>query len=287
MSRIIPKRRAHKKVGPLIIFQYVIAIVFSLVMLFPLYWMLISSLKTSDEMLAAVPTLWPQSFRFANYTDVLAMAPFGLYFFNTIVSTLGIMAGQLIIGIFAAYGFSKGDFKGKNILFLLVLGALMIPIQITFVPIYIMTARLNWINSFPGLIVPNLASAYFIFMLRQTFMSVDNSYLEAGRIDGMGRFSLIFKVLVPMCQATLITVTLITFIDGWNSYFWPKMITTRETRRTIALGVTHLRQTFAGQETSNYNQIMAGAVMAIMPIVVLFGFMQKYILTGMSKAAMK
>ena len=267
--------------------QYILAVSITLLMLFPIYWMVITSLKTSDELLLAVPTLWPKVFKWSNYTEALKMAPFGLYIFNTIIMTAGIMFLQLSIGIFAAYGFAKGKFKGRDILFLIVLGALMIPIQVTFVPIYVMVANLNWINSFKGLIVPQAVSAYTIFMLRQTFMSLDNSYLEAARVDGMGRIGIIFKILVPMCKPTIITVGIITFINSWNAYFWPKMVTTNQTRRTIAQGVYELKRSYAGLETMNYNQIMAGAVMAIIPIVVLFVLLQKYILTGVSKVAMK
>lgn len=267
--------------------QYTIAFVVTLIVIFPLFWMFISSVKSADELLLPVPTFWPQEWHFENYSDVLNMAPFGLYYFNTIVMTLGIMVLQLSIGIFAAYGFSKGSFAGKNFLFLVVLGGLMIPIQVTFVPIYVLCARLGWINTFAGLIIPNAVSAYFIFMLRQTFMSVDNSYLEAARVDGMGRVGLIFRILCPMCKPTLMTVTIITFIDGWNSYFWPKIITTNEARRTVSIGVTMLRNTFAGMQTSNNHQIMAGAVIAVVPIILVFAVLQKYLLTGFSKAAMK
>lgn len=281
LSRELAGRRVR------VVLQYAVAIAFTLVMLFPLYWMIVSSLKTSEELLLTVPTLWPKQLMWENYPDVLRRAPFGQYFFTTIVSTFFIMCGELIMGILAAYGFSKGEFRGKNGLFIIVLGALMIPIQVTFVPIYVMISRLNWLNTFAGLIVPNLVSAYFIFMLRQSFMSVDNSYLEAGKVDGMGRLGAIFHVLCPMCKPTLITISIITFINGWNSYFWPKMITTNDTRRTIAVGVAYLRRTFAGMETANYNEIMAGAVLAILPIVVLFFVLQRYIMTGMSKAAMK
>jgi ABC-type glycerol-3-phosphate transport system permease component len=163
----------------------------------------------------------------------------------------------------------------------------MIPIQVTFVPIYVMVSRLGWINSFPGLIVPNLVSAFSIFLLRQAFMSVDDSYLDAGRVDGLNRIGLIFNVLVPMCAPMIITVSILSFINSWNSYFWPKMVATKAEYCLIAVGVTRLRQTFAGMETANYNEIMAGAVLAIIPIVILFLILQKYIMTGMSKAAMK
>ena len=267
----------YRKVG-----QYAAAIFVTLIMLFPIYWMIISSFKTSTELLSPVPTLWPQQFIWQNYPNVLNRAPFLRYLVNTLVTTLCIMAGELTIGVMAAYGFSKGEFKGKNVLFMLVLGALMVPIQVTFVPIYVLIARLNSIDTYLGIILPNLISAYFIFMLRQNFMAVDNSYIEAGRVDGMGRIGTIFHVLCPMCKPTLITVSIISFINGWNSYFWPKMVS-----RTIAVGVQQLKNTFAGQEVSNYNEIMAGAVMAIIPIVLLFLVLQKYIMTGMSKAAMK
>ena len=267
--------------------QIICATIVAAIMLFPIYWMLISSFKSTDELLLPTPTLWPETWDFSSYPNVLKRAPIGLYFYNTMVSTFFIMVFQLSIGILAAYGFSKGEFKHKNTLFIIVLGALMVPIQVTFVPIYVLCAKLSWINTFAGLIVPNLVSAYFIFMLRQTFMSVDNSYLEAGKIDGMGRIGTIVYVLCPMCAPTLITVTIITFINGWNSYFWPKMVTTGNARRTLAVGIQYIRQTFAGLEVSNYNEIMAGAVLAILPIVFLFLILQKYIMTGLSKASMK
>ncbi|MDU6361056.1 MAG: carbohydrate ABC transporter permease [Clostridiales bacterium] len=267
--------------------QTTLAIIVTLITIFPIYWMIITSLKSSEELLLAVPTLWPEEFHWNNYIDVLKMVPFGRYIFNTLVMTLGRMFLQMTIGIFAAYSFAKGKFKGRDVLFLIVLGALMIPIQVTFVPIYVMISKLNWLNTFAGLIVPEAASAYFIFMLRQTFMSVDESYLEAARVDGMGRIGIIFKILVPMCKPTIITVGIITFINGWNSYFWPKMVTTKQEMRTIAQGVYELKRSYAGLETMNYNQIMAGAVIAIIPIVVLFIVLQKYILTGISKASMK
>ncbi|MCK9525124.1 MAG: carbohydrate ABC transporter permease [Limnochordia bacterium] len=280
--------QTKKKLGRFrIVLQYVAAIAITVIMLFPIYWMVISSLKTSTELLYPVPTLWPREFQWQNFPNVLNRAPFVRYLFNTLVSTFFMMIGELVIGILAAYGFAKGKFKGQNMLFMLVLGALMVPIQVTFVPIYVMISRLGWINSFPGLIVPNLVSAYFIFMLRQAFKAVDESYLDAGRVDGLGRIGLIWNVLIPMTKPTLITISIITFINGWNNYFWPKMVATRDEYRTIAVGVTRLRQTFAGMETANYNEIMAGAVMAIVPIILLFVVLQKYIMTGMSKAAMK
>jgi len=280
------RQRAMRKLRTYL--QHAGAFLVSAIILFPIYWMLISAMKTSDELLQPVPTLWPVQIQWTeNFKAVLNRAPFGQYFINTIISTFFIMVSQLLIGIFAAYGFSKGKSKGKDFMFIVVLGALMIPIQVTFVPIYVLISKLGWINTFQALIVPNLVSAYFIFLLRQSFMAVDDSYLEAGKVDGMGRIGAVFYVLVPMCKPTLITVSIITFINGWNSYFWPKMVTTNDARRTIAVGVNYLRRTFAGVEVANYNEIMAGAVLAVIPVIILFLLLQKYIMTGLSKAAMK
>lgn len=285
VQRDLRRQKALRKAS--LVLQTTAATLVTLVMVFPIYWMIISSFKATDELLLPTPSLWPETWVLENYPNILRRAPFGLYFFNTLVSTFFIMLFQMSIGILAAYGFSKGEFRLKNTLFIVVLGALMIPIQVTFVPIYVLVAKLGWLNSFPGLIIPNMVSAYFIFMLRQSFMSVDNSYLDAGKVDGMGRIGSIVHILMPMCKPTLITVSIITFIGGWNSYFWPKIITTNDSRRTLAVGINYIRQTFAGVEISNYNEIMAAAMLAILPIVVLFLVLQRFIMTGLSKASMK
>ena len=263
------------------------ALLLTLIVVFPLYWMLISSLKSTDELLLSHPTFFPKELHFENYSAVFQKFPMGRFMFNSLIVTTACTIIQVITGVMAAYAFSKGQFAGRDLLFTLILGALMVPMQVTFIPTYIMVSRLGWMNTYIGLVLPEAVSAYFIFMLRQNFKAVDESYLDAARVDGMGRAGMIRNVLVPMCKPTVITVTVIAFINGWNSYFWPKMITTTDVRRTIAVGVTYLRQTFSGLETSNYNEIMAGAVMGIVPIILLFLILQKYIMTGMSKAAMK
>ena len=267
--------------------QYVLAIAVLLIVVFPLYWMLISSVKSQEEILLLEPTLWPKEFHFENYINVFERANFGKYYYNTIVMTAGLLISQIVTGVFAAYGFSKGKFKGQNLCFLIVLGALMIPLQVTFIPIYIMCANWGLSDTFLGLILPECVSPYYIFMLRQTFMAIDDSYVEAARVDGLGRIGIITKILAPMCKSTLFTVTLVTFTSGWNNYFWPKIIAKNETRRVLTVGLAQLKDTFAGQATMNNHEIMAGAVMAILPVVILFFIFQKYMLTGYSKAAMK
>ncbi len=279
------KALQRKKV--ITVIQYVLAIIVTLIAIFPIYWMLISSVKSQDEVLRIVPTFWPEEFHFENYLNVMKKVNFSKYYTNTLIMTAGILGCQIVTGIFAAYGFSKGDFKYKNTAFLIVLGALMIPLQVTFIPIYIMFARLGLTDTFIGLILPEAVSPYYIFMLRQTFMSIDDSYIDAARMDGLGRFGIITKILSPMCKSTLFTVTLVTFTNGWNSYFWPKIIAKDESHRVLTVGLAKLRDTFAGQGSMNNHEIMAGAVMAILPVIILFFIFQKYMLSGYSKAAMK
>lgn len=267
--------------------QTILAVIVTVIVLFPIYWMLVSSVKSQEEILLEVPTLWPREFHFENYVNVFNRMNFAHYYFNTIVMTAGILLSQILTGIFAAYGFSKGHFRGKELLFLVVLGALMIPDQVTFIPIYMMCANWGMKDSFLGLILPVAVSPYYIFMLRQTFMAIDDSYIDAAKVDGLGRVGIITRILAPMCKSTLFTVTLVTFTNGWNAYFWPKIIALGEKRRVLTVGLAQLKNTFAGQEAMNNHEVMAGAVLAILPVVILFFIFQKYMLTGYSKAAMK
>ena len=284
---LLLNKRAVTRKKMFTVAQYILAILVTVVMIFPLYWMLITSVKSQKEVLLALPTFWPKEWHFENYRNVFKRVNFSKYYFNTTVMTVGILFSEVVTGVLAAYGFSKGFFKGKNVLFVAVLGALMVPLQVTFIPLYIMFAHWKLTDTFLGLILPLAVSPYYIFMMRQAFLPVDNSYVEAAQIDGMGRLGIITKVLVPMTKSTLITITLVTFTDGWNSYFWPKIIAKNEVRRVLTVGLVHLRNTFAGLDTMNNHEIMAGAVMAVLPVVLLFFIFQKYMLTGYEKTAMK
>lgn len=280
-----PRLKKHHSAGYHI--QTIVAILVTLVMIFPLYWMLATSLKSAEEVQLIIPTLFPHSFHPENYINVLTRANFLHYYWNTIVMTAGILILQVGTGTLAAYGFACGSFKGREVLFYAVLGALMVPLQVTFIPIYIMCANWGLADTFLGLILPEAVSAYYIFMMRNSFLAIDQSYIDAGRIDGLGRLGTIVHVLFPMSKSTVFTVTLVTFSNGWNAYFWPKIIAKNEVRRVLTVGLAQLKNTFAGQAVSNYHEIMAGAVLAIVPLIILFLIFQKYMMTGYSKAAMK
>lgn len=260
----------------------------TLIMLFPLYWMLVTTFRPGIVVLSKEFSLLPEKLSLKNYAEALKRVPLLRYIANTILATALGLFFKIGSGILAAYGFACGRFPGRDILFYLILGAMMVPHQVTFVPLYVLCSRLGWIDTFPGLILPGLVDAHFIFMLRQAFKTVDSSYLDAGKMDGLGTLGAIWYVMIPMCRSTLIAAGLTTFIGEWNSYFWPKIITQTDRIRTVAAGLVYLKESYTGMEIwQNMNVTMAGAVITLIPAILLFFIFQKYMLTGYSKASMK
>ncbi|WP_209121603.1 carbohydrate ABC transporter permease [Alkalihalobacillus sp. BA299] len=264
-----------------------IAIVITLLMFFPLYWMLITSLKPLSEISSAVPTLWPQTFVWSNFKEAFEAAPFATYTMNTVIKTIGILIIKLNVDILAAYAFAKGNFKGRDTLFIIVLVALMIPNEVTFIPVYVMMSKLGWIDTYWGLIVPSAVSAYGIFLLRQAFKSINSDVIEAAKIDGANRFQIIYGIMVPMARPTVITLAIFIVIGSWNAYFWPLIVTNSENMRVLTMGIVMLKQAFPGTEVANWNIIMAASAITMAPIVILFVIAQKYIMKAMANNTFK
>ena len=279
--------RTKKQIA--LVIRTIAGILVTLIFAFPLYWMINTSLKGHSEMVSVFPSFWPQTgLHWENYAEVFDLIPMFRYMFNTIYVTLLQLALQLTVGVLAAYGFSRGKFPCKNFLFMLVLGSMMIPHQVTFVPLYVLVANLDWVDTYAGLVIPSAVSAYMIFMLRQNFMSVDQSYLDAGRLDGLGIFGTIRHVLIPMCRASVATVAFVTVMDGWNNYFWPKILARSDSTRTVAIGLALLRNSWdQSSQFQNYNVLMAAVLISLIPVVILFILNQNNMLSGYSKAAMK
>lgn len=285
MNKQIDYRARGKRLAT---FQTAGAVLVTAVMTFPLYWMLATALKSGDEVLTLVPTFWPKKIQLSNFVTAWTSVRFPRYMFNTLFVTFWHMFFQFVIGTFAAYGFARGRFKGKNVLFLIVLSAMMIPDQVTFIPIYVLISKLNWVDTFAGLILPGVVSAYMIFMLRQNFLSVDQSYLDAARVDGLGIIGTILHVLIPMCKASVVTVMLISFINGWNNYFWPKILSKSDETRLISVALVKMKNMFDSVTSIDfYNAIMAGVTISVLPVVIIFALNQKYMMEGYSKNAMK
>lgn len=275
----------RKTIG--VVLRGALALLVTLVMIFPIFWMLSTSLKTESEVMSSTITFWPSTMRFENFSYVVNKVPFFRYMANTFIVTLMQMASELLLGIMAAYAFSKGKFYGKHFFFILVLGAMMIPLQVTFIPLYITIAQAGLMNSYWGVWIAGCISSYTIFLLRQSFMTVDNSYLEAARVDGMGKMGVLFKIMVPMCKPTVITVSLTAFMGGWNNYFWPKVIVKEQNMYLLTVGLQRLRTSYGGEVTNNYHQIMAGVLLSLIPVFLVFAIFQKHMLSGFTKAAMK
>ena len=277
--------RAPLTVGTVI--RTILAVIITVIMIFPLFWMVSTALKTEAETMGAKLVFWPAKMQFQNFKYVVDSVPFFRYMLNTTVVTAMQMASELILGIMAAYAFSKGSFHGKHLLFIIVLGAMMIPLQVTFIPLYIVIARVGLMNSYWGIWIAGCVSSYTIFLLRQAFMTIDDSYIEAAHVDGMGKFGTIFRIMVPMCKPTVITVALTAFMGGWNNYFWPKVIIKEQNMYLLTVGIQKLRTSYGGEITNNYHQIMAGVLLSVIPVFIVFALFQKHMLSGFTKAAMK
>ena len=269
------------------VIRYTLAVLVTVIMVFPLFWMLSTALKTEQEVMSAKLVFWPKVIQWDNFAYPFRKVPFLRYVLNTACVTAMQMASELLLGIMAAYAFSKGKFHGKHFLFIIVLGAMMIPIQVTFIPLYIVIARAGWINTYWGVWIAGCISSYGIFLLRQAFMTVDDSYVEAAKVDGMGKMGMIFRIMVPMCKPTVITVALTAFMGGWNNYFWPKVIIKAQDMYVLTVGVQRLRTSYGNDVTSNYHQIMAGVLLSVIPVFIVFAIFQKHMLSGYTKAAMK
>ncbi|ULL15402.1 carbohydrate ABC transporter permease [Paenibacillus sp. H1-7] len=267
--------------------RYILAIVITAIIFFPVYWMLITALKTPYELRMAVPTFWPEKLMWSNFLDAFGSIPFWRFAGNTLVQTVGIIFLQINIGLMAAYAFAKGNFPGREKLFILVLAALIVPDQVTFVPVYVMMSKLGWINTFYALIIPHAASAYGIFLLRQTFKSINNDVIEAAKVDGASRIQVLYRILTPMAFPTVITLLVISFINSWNSYFWPLVMTNSNNMRVLTVGIAMMRDSIAGNEALNFHLLMAASVVVILPIVIVFIFAQKYIVAAMANSTFK
>ncbi|MDQ0896528.1 carbohydrate ABC transporter permease [Paenibacillus sp. V4I7] len=267
--------------------RFIVAIVITLFMFFPIYWMLITALKTSSELRMAVPSFWPEKLMWENFASAFKAIPFYRFTVNTVIQTVGIVFLQINIGVMAAYAFSKGAFPGRDALFVLVLAALIVPEQVVFVPIYVMLSKIGWINTYYALIIPHAASAYGIFLLRQMFRSINNDVIEAAKVDGASRLQVLYRILTPMAMPTVATLTVISFIHSWNAYFWPLVMTNSNKMRVLTVGISMMRDSIAGDEALNFHLLMSASILVILPIVIMFVFAQKYIVAAMANSTFK
>ncbi len=257
-------------------FNFVLLAAGSLVILSPIWWMIATSLKTMEEIMGT-PTFIPKEWHFENYMNTWQAAPFTTYAVNSLVITLISVVANVFVNAFIAYGFAKLDFKGKKIWFLIVLGTMMIPGFVTLIPQYVLFAKLHLLNTYYPLILPAFfGSAFNIFLLRQFFMGIPKSYIEAARMEGASHFYIFRKIGLPLVLPALATVAIFTFNGVWNDFLGPLLYINDENLYTLQIGL----QVFKERSTTQWNYLMAGSLMVLLPVIVLFFMFQRYFIQG-------
>lgn len=293
------KQKASKVAHVLtLIFTYLFLVVMGLIIIFPFYWMIITSLKNPVEIKAAVPTFFPtMGLHWENYSRAFEFLNFGTLLRNTLIVGILSTLGTLITTILAAYAFAKMNFKGKNVLFALMLGSMMIPGEMFVITNFISVSRLGWIGGegnigyFAAMIVPFWVSIFYIYLLRQNFKQIPNELYLAAKVDGKSDWSYLWKVMVPLAMPTLTTIFILKLMGAWNSYIWPQLILGSE-KKELWLITNGLRETsFLGPgETDTglkFGAQMAGTVIVTVPLLLLFIFFRKYIMRGVGRAGIK
>ena len=264
---------------------YAFLIVMALIVLFPFYWMIISSLKSEVEYRQTMPTFWPQQMQFYNYVDAFNTASLANLFMNTlyvgVVSTLL----SLVITVLSAFAFARLEFKGKDVMFGALLATMMIPGELFTITNYITINNLKWMNTFYALIIPFLVSVFYIYLLRQNFMQIPNELYLAAKVDGTSDLKYLWKVMVPLSLPTLISITILKMMGAWNSYIWPKLVANDDAHQLITNGLRNAFTNASGQV--NYPVQMAAVAIVSAPLFLVFVFLRKYIMAGVSRSGIK
>lgn len=257
--------------------EWILLIGVGLVFVFPFLWMFLTAFKTMPEVYQFPPSWWPESWQVENFRKAWSSGPFLTYVWNSLVVAVGTLILQFLIGVPAAYAFARYRFKGKNALFGLSLIALMIPSQVIFLPVYVQMSHWGLVDTLWALIVPFGASAFGIFLLRQSFMQVPDEVIEAARLDNASEWKIMWTIMVPLAKPVLVTFGLFSFIYHWNDYFWPLIMTNSDSVRTLPIGISMLKAAEGGKQ---WNVIMAGNMMLVFPILVVFFFAQRHIINA-------
>jgi multiple sugar transport system permease protein len=260
----------------------VVLIPVGLAIIIPYLWMFTTSLKARGTT-GLPPYLFPNVFQFGNYIKAWQAAPFVRYYLNTVVVAVGIIISRVIFASMAAYAFAFLKFKGRDFIFLLFLGTMMIPFQATIIPSYLIIRDLAWFNTYQALIVPRMVDAFSIFLLRQAFISIPKDYLDAARLDGCSHWQALWRIVVPINNSSLVTMGLFAFLFAWNDFLWPLLVTNNESMRTIQIGL----QVFAGRYQTEWTYMMAGTVSATILHLILFLIAQKSFISGLSRSGLK
>ncbi len=264
-------------------FIYLVLILGAMFILLPFGWMVSTSLKAPDEVLIMPPKWIPDNPMWENFKVVLASAPFKRYFINSVFVTTMITLGELFTTILAAFAFSRIKFKGREVIFSVLLGTMMVPSEVLIIPNYVTLCQLGWIDKYKALIIPWCASVFAIFLLRQYFLGIPEELYDAAKIDGCSDFRYLWTIMVPLAKPAIVTIALLKIINSWNAFMWPLIVTNSESMRTLPVALS----AFSSDVGTDYHLLMAAAVMITLPMIILYIILQKHIIQGISKSGIK
>lgn len=279
------KVRGLPTVKPLKVLQYVLLMLLAATMLIPFLWMLGTSLKTQEYILQTPPQLIPDPVSVQSYTDLFDLMPMGRMFLNSVIVAVVGTAGQILVSGMAAYAFSRLTWRGRDTIFLLYLATLMVPAQVTLIPQFILVRELGWVNSYQGLILPMMFTAFGTFLLRQFFLSIPKDLEDAAFIDGANHFTVFWRIILPLSKPALGTLAVFSFMGLWNSYLYPLFVAREEAFMTLPVGLATLQS--GPRALTQWNLVMAGAVISVIPILIVYLLAQKSFVRGVTLTGIK
>lgn len=273
-----PKRRTFVKHLPSLL-RHAVLLIAAVVFFGPFIWMILVSFKSASEALSSPPTFFPREWHFENYSRLFEIAPFGRFYVNSIVVAVLATAGQVLTSLMAGYAFARLRFKGQNLVFLVLLAALMVPFEIVFTPLISLLSSLNWLNTYQGLIIPNVPSIMGVFLFRQFFSNFPSEIEDASRVDGTNVWQRFRLIMVPMALPMIGSFAILSFVHNWNNFFFQFIAVNRTEFFTVQIGLTLLQ---SQEGAANFNLLMAGSTLAVLPVLIVFLLFQNQIVKAIS-----
>ena len=263
---------------------YLVLVVGLVAVVTPFVWMVLGSVKSEGELRQSPPTWWPQNPSFDNYTQLFSRLNFGRYFFNSTTVALTVTIGNLLFCSMLGYALAMLEFKGKRALFGLVIGTLLIPGVVTFVPLFVLVANAGLVDTIPGLFLPFLVTPFGVFLMRQFILGLPRELLDAGRVDGAGELRIFGRIFLPLCGPALATLGILTFLGSWNNFLWPLVVAQSEDKYTLPVALA-LYST--GQNSTQYGLLLACATVVVVPVLVVFLIFQRRFIEGIATTGIK
>jgi ABC-type glycerol-3-phosphate transport system permease component len=262
---------------------YALLLLTAFIGLLPYYWMVSSAFKTNETMFAVPPQWIPDPVNWHAFSDAWKAQDFTRYFLNSFVVAAVITAGNLLLASLAGYSLAKFRYAGRGALFLLILSTMMLPLEVTMVPLFLIVKKLDWANTYQGLIVPFLVDGFGVFLMRQYLQSIPKELIETARIDGASELRIYAQIVMPLCKPALVALAVFTFREAWDMYIWPLIIVTKDSLRTLPLGISLFMSSFG----TAWDQLMAVAALGTLPMVLLFFLLQRSFIQGIAVTGMK